>query len=865
MVKKLGNRQCFLLLLCLQAALATSWPKSKKNIVQHRDGDIIIGGFVYVPQEDQGIQTVEVINMVVDQVNKDENILPGITIGTIMINTNRSGIYTMPQIVNEFFPLFSDLQQFCEVNFTNCKKKPLFAGFIGASSSTVSIHTSRLLQGYSIPQISYWATNSILSNKNEFPYFFRTVPSDDHQTEAMIEFVYSRRWNYISIVYENSHYGTRGYKDLEVKAAARNICIAEALSMPTDNNDDNTDEVDEVIETLRAKHGNRTSAVILLLTEKAAKKIMQSAANSNSANHFLWIGGDAWTKLLPERTENEFDSYKYEIDGAIGFLPKSDPVPGFENHFKNLKLETNRHRNPWFAEYFSKIKNCSLVADPPDRCPENESIDLANFKHFPYNGRIANAVLSFVHAVNKIHQEECNGRSGICEKMEMMTGTTEFASRTAEHLKNVTFQEIDGHQFYFNEHQDAPPEYDIFNYKMETENWVKVGIYSSSGIRNLSVTTQKVLDTKSNCSDECEPHHVKEISQIKCCWICKPCGDLEFVSNESKCERCAEGQKPNSSYTGCEKMVKIYMSYEKPESIASLALGIFGTISTIVISALYYKYKETPIVKASGKELCFVVLFGIFITFANCWFIISYPSIASCILSRTILSLGPTIMYGALLMKTLRVVIIFRNKVLSPNIKLLLRPRSQLAFTTLLTFVQVLVLVIWFAIDGPEIKMKKTEDIGTVFLTCHTFVHSEVKIGLIYPFLLIILTTILATVNRNVPTGFNEAKLVGFTMYTTCVIWLGFIAIFVTNETNYGLKLTVVSLCLSLNACTVLFCMFGHRCYTILFHPEQNTSQSVMTPKRSSYSVRSNSSRQKKDGESSLYVAEVKHEEQDRT
>nr|BAD77937.1 hypothetical protein 2 [Halocynthia roretzi] len=39
----------------------------------------------------------------------------------------------------------------------------------------------------------------------------------------------------------------------------------------------------------------------------------------------------------------------------------------------------------------------------------------------------------------------------------------------------------------------------------------------------------------------------------------------------------------------------------------------------------------------------------------------------------------------------------------------------------------------------------------------------------------------------------------------------------------------IVSVCLSLSACTVLFCLFGPRCYTILFHPDENTPQSVMS------------------------------------
>ena len=38
--------------------------------------------------------------------------------------------------------------------------------------------------------------------------------------------------------------------------------------------------------------------------------------------------------------------------------------------------------------------------------------------------------------------------------------------------------------------------------------------------------------------------------------------------------------------------------------------------------------------------------------------------------------------------------------------------------------------------------------------------------------------TIYAIKTRDVPEDFNEAKPIGFTMYTTCIVWLAFIPIF---------------------------------------------------------------------------------------
>lgn len=49
---------------------------------------------------------------------------------------------------------------------------------------------------------------------------------------------------------------------------------------------------------------------------------------------------------------------------------------------------------------------------------------------------------------------------------------------------------------------------------------------------------------------------------------------------------------------------------------------------------------------------------------------------------------------------------------------------------------------------------------------------------LAYSLLLMVTCTVYAIKARGVPETFNEAKPIGFTMYTTCIIWLAFVPIF---------------------------------------------------------------------------------------
>ena len=61
-------------------------------------------------------------------------------------------------------------------------------------------------------------------------------------------------------------------------------------------------------------------------------------------------------------------------------------------------------------------------------------------------------------------------------------------------------------------------------------------------------------------------------------------------------------------------------------------------------------------------------------------------------------------------------------------------------------------------------------------------------LSLVYNMVLIFLCTWYAFKTRKIPENFNEAKYIGFTMYSTCIIWLAFIPIFFGTRNDYEVK-----------------------------------------------------------------------------
>ena len=52
---------------------------------------------------------------------------------------------------------------------------------------------------------------------------------------------------------------------------------------------------------------------------------------------------------------------------------------------------------------------------------------------------MSNAVYAFVYALDEFHRKICAGRSGVCEKLKEMAGTTQLASQLFHHLRNISF------------------------------------------------------------------------------------------------------------------------------------------------------------------------------------------------------------------------------------------------------------------------------------------------------------------------------------------------------------------------------------------------------------------------------------------
>lgn len=194
----------------------------------------------------------------------------------------------------------------------------------------------------------------------------------------------------------------------------------------------------------------------------------------------------------------------------------------------------------------------------------------------------------------------------------------------------------------------------------------------------------------SQCSLPCGPGERKKmVKGVPCCWHCEACDGYRFQVDEFTCESCPGDMRPTPNHTGCRPTPVVRLTWSSPWAALPLLLAVLGIMATTTIIATFVRHNDTPIVRASGRELSYVLLTGIFLIYAITFLMVAEPCVAVCASRRLLLGLGTTLSYSALLTKTNRIYRIFEQGKRSVTPPPFISPTSQLVITFGLTSLQV--------------------------------------------------------------------------------------------------------------------------------------------------------------------------------
>ena len=76
------------------------------------------------------------------------------------------------------------------------------------------------------------------------------------------------------------------------------------------------------------------------------------------------------------------------------------------------------------------------------------------------------------------------------------------------------------------------------------------------------------------------------------------------------------------------------MRWNSVFALVPLCIAFVGIVLTLISIGIFFKFRDTPLVRASGRELSYVILFGLLICFINTFILIAKPGTIVCLLER---------------------------------------------------------------------------------------------------------------------------------------------------------------------------------------------------------------------------------------
>lgn len=99
-----------------------------------------------------------------------------------------------------------------------------------------------------------------------------------------------------------------------------------------------------------------------------------------------------------------------------------------------------------------------------------------------------------------------------------------------------------------------------------------------------------------------------------------------------------------------------YLQWGDPEPIAAVVFACLGLMATLFVTSVFIKFWDTPEVKSSSRELCYIILAGICLGYLCTFSLIAKLHIIYCYLQRLGIGLSPAMSDSALVTKTDRIV-----------------------------------------------------------------------------------------------------------------------------------------------------------------------------------------------------------------
>ncbi|CAH2314886.1 vomeronasal type-2 receptor 26-like [Pelobates cultripes] len=752
----------------------------------------------------------------VDEINRNPKILPNVTLGYNIYDS----YVDLFRAVQGAVRLYSGNKK--QYPNYNCDNSSVLAAVIEGMPPSFSTQYANIFGIYNYPQISFMSQDPVQSDKQQFPFFYRAIPSEKTLYAAIIALLKHFGWTWIGILYPDDDSSIYAIKIIKQMMEESGGCV-EFIKMVPSINDFSVDRIVEIQNII----SNSTVNVILVYGSKNYVYYLEQNV------HLNYIPGKIWIHTA----ESSFRMFNIvndtSVNGTLRFVMHKKEIPDYIKFIQNVdpkRFPTGRTFTTWWDElcenrcpFNPRKRNCTGV--------ESGRFILyshCNLRFTAMSYSVYNAVYAVGHALHEMYQETpLNERLLNMSKLRFQDLK---AWKLHRYLTKVHFTNTMGDEIYFKDDEITKMlSSSIARDRSIAEN-ITVDHQGYQGMWLIDSSGKFRTTPRSVCSKSCPPGKRKSVQKGKpvCCYDCLQCPEGQF-SNETDmealclclamsirkkriydtdvCIKCLEDQWPNEQKTACKQKVITYLSYEDPIGIILTFIALLFSFMSAGVFGIFIKYQDTPIVKANNRDLSYILLISLIFSFLCCLLFIERPGEWTCFFRQAIFGVTFSISVSSLLAKTFIVVIAFNATKPGKNLRKWVGAKIPKYIVLTCSATQVLICVLWLIIAPPSSYYNTQSEVGKIIVECNQ--GSAIAFYTILGYLCILASVsfIIAFMARKLPDTFNDAKLITFCMLVFITVWSFFIPTYLSAKGTATVAVEVFAILASSSG--LLVCIFA--------------------------------------------------------
>nr|XP_051695654.1 vomeronasal type-2 receptor 116-like [Oryctolagus cuniculus] len=781
----------------------------------------------------------------IQEINKDPQLLPNLTLGFQLYNSVTSGHFTLRSTLHwltgniHFIP-----------NYT-CQTQGKTVAIIAGTTPAFSAEIGTMLELYKTPQITYGPFDPMLSERDKFPSLYQMATSDSSLACGMLSLLLHFGWIWVVIFVSNDMKGEKFLQDIQTEMVKKGLCLANIIKLPDTKSRYEKTEI-SFLAGLRISSAN----VHILYGDVRSLYTMEFLSKYYLTLGKVWIMAAKWEIVVKET-----DHMLHSFHGGFSFSYHKEEIPDL-NHFVKTVDPSHYPEDFFLSQLWLHAFHClppGSLCGTIGVCPPN-----ASFEFFP--GRIDmltisdssyfiyNAVYAVAHALHKMLSEQIEkGSPGDATQPRI------FPWQLHPLLKKIQFTNSAGEDVSFHETRHHMAHYDIHNivnFPAGFHLLIKIGEFSSESAHDQGLVlneemiewcgSMEIFDTyrgserrlstpQSLCSQRCGPGFRKmpQEGRAVCCYICVICPerDISNHTDAEQCIPCADHEYPNMERNHCLPKLVTFLAFEDALGMALASVALSFSVLTAAVLWVFVKHRDTPIVKANNRTLSYILLITLLLCFLCSLLFIGRPNTATCLLQQIAFGLVFTVAVSTVLAKTITVILAFKFTKPGRTIRRLLVSGASNFIIPICSLIQVALCVIWLGISPPFIELDAHSEPDHIILVCNKGSATAFYCVLGYLGSLALASFTVAFLARNLPDAFNEAKFLTFSMLVFCSVWVTFLPVYHSTKGKVMVAVEIFSILAS--SAGLLGCIFLPKCYIILIKPDKNSLKALKNQRSS--------------------------------